>query len=81
MQESYGNGPASHIDPVFCLLAARRLYLCHRRRILALVAVDNLPPIWDYLAHHAERIARALDVVVAVPLRGGFRRRARTDST
>jgi hypothetical protein len=43
--------------------------------------VDNLSPIWDYLAHHAERIARALDVVVAVPLRGGFRRRARTDST
>jgi len=43
--------------------------------------VDKLSPIWDYLAHHAERIARALDVVVAVPLRGGFRRRARTDST
>ena len=43
--------------------------------------IDNPPPIWDYLAHHAERIARALDVVVAVPLRGGFRRRARTDST
>jgi hypothetical protein len=44
-------------------------------------AFDKLPPIWDYLAHHAERIARALDVVVAVPLRGGFRRRAHTDST
>jgi hypothetical protein len=43
--------------------------------------VDKLSPIWDHLAHHAERIARALDVVVAVPLRGGFRRRARTDST
>jgi hypothetical protein len=45
------------------------------------LCVDNFSPIWDYLAHHAERIARALDVVVAVPLRGGFRRRARTDST
>lgn len=43
--------------------------------------VDNLPPIWDYLAHHAERTARALDVVVAAPLRDGFRRRAHIDST
>jgi len=44
-------------------------------------AFDNLPPIWDYLAHHAERTARALDVVVAAPLRGGIRRRAHIDST
>jgi len=52
-----------------------------RQNKALLNAFDNLSPIWDYLAHHAERIARALDVVVAVPLRGGFRRRARTDST
>ena len=49
--------------------------------MVLLNAFDNLPPIWDYLAHHAERIARALDVVVAAPLRGGIRRRAHIDST
>ena len=42
--------------------------------------VDNPAAIWDHLAHHAARTARALDVVVAAPLRGGFRRRAHADS-